>query len=167
MQGNLYKLTAMRIPAGQNYDDPISAVNGNVEGEKFHVSIVHTEKDDDSYYYVFKDGAVIIEGTDLDDVGNKVIDKIQEKLSVTDDDALNDLGQIVCMQDDADYDLDEDYWTFTVGNIGEVVADDRFNNGLLINLTPFYDTTINEAGECDDDDASEDHEFCGARTISI
>ena len=60
MQGNLYKLTAMRIPAGQNYDDPISAVNGNVEGEKFHVSIVHTEKDDDSYYYVFKDGAVII-----------------------------------------------------------------------------------------------------------
>ena len=71
------------------------------------------------------------------------------------------------MQDDADYDLDEDYWTFTVGNIGEVVADVRFNNGLLINLTPFHDTTINEAGECDDDDASEDHEFCGARTISI
>jgi hypothetical protein len=32
LHGNLYKFTLMRIPIGQAYDDPISAVNGYVDG---------------------------------------------------------------------------------------------------------------------------------------
>jgi len=165
IDGNLYKITIMRIPADQNFDDPLSAVNGYVEAPDFAVGIIHTEKDDESWFIAFSEGNLVAEGDDLEDVANNALVLAKKKLELTNKE-VSELLQIFSIQDDADYALDEVLWKYTLGNCGEVTLDENFVGGIIVNVTPYYSATISLDGKwgeaSDDDDCEENHEFCGA-----
>jgi hypothetical protein len=162
--GNLFKISILRIPQDQDFADPLSAVNGYVSGAPFCVGMTHTSKDDLSYYVAVSSGKVIAEGDSLEDVGCTVLETAKAKLQLTDPE-VEELQNILFIQDDAEYDLDEDKWRFSLGNGGEVSLNEEFIGGIIVNVTPYYETEVTVAGnwgEADDDACCEEHEFCGA-----
>jgi len=164
--GNLYKISVMRIPENQDFDDPLSANNGHVEGDVFIVGMIHTQAEDgDSYYIAYSNEKILSESYDLYDLSKQVIKALGKQFELNENE-IRDLTQILSIQDDADYDLDPDSWVTSLGDGGEVWCDEDFVNGLIVNVTPYYSTEIGlsgTAGEADDDACVEGHEFCGAR----
>jgi hypothetical protein len=165
MHGNLFCIFVQRIPQDQDYGEYLAASNGSIDGPLFSVAIAHTTKDDEPYFYAYRDQKVIEESDDLGEIGDLVMEHLK-KFDKFSKDEEADLLQIICIQDDADYDLDSDAWLYSVGNGGEVLegGDKSFDRGLVVNVMPIYDTPISESGEYDPDvQPADHHEFCGIR----
>jgi hypothetical protein len=164
-EGNLFKITMMRIPKGQGFEEPLSAVNGNVEGSEFCFGMIHTRKDGCNWFIAASEGAVIAEGDDIEPVAQQALDLAKGRLALSDGE-LSELLPILCIDEDADYDLDEVRWQYSVGNCGEVRLGPSFAGGVIINVTPYYKATISLEGKwgeaTGDADCAEGHEFCGA-----
>jgi len=163
--GQLFKISILRIPTNQEFDDPLSAVNGYVEGEPFCVGIIHTDNETGALYVATSGGKILAEGDDLEAVGGRVLELAKAALSLNKEE-VEELQNIMLIQDDAEYDLDEDKWKFTLGSGGEVSSlADEFRGALIVNVTPYYDADIETVGrwaEAGDESCAEDHEFCGA-----
>lgn len=166
-QGNLFKITITRIPEGQEFDEPLSAVNGNVDAPVFAVGIIHAFKDGedgDRHYIAYSNNKIISECEDLDEMVDDLRMAASNQIDL-DEKELSQLGSIFAIQEDADYDLDEDIWSFSLGDGGEVRLSEDFAGAILVNVTPLYSTEITLEGTygvADDDSCCEDHEFCGA-----
>ena len=163
MHGNLYCIAVQRIPAGCDYDDYLAANNGSIDGPVFSVAVAHVTKDDEPYYVAFCQSK-IIESDDLDQIGDLVMQHLKEFSQLTKTEE-QDLQQIFCIQEDADYDLDREKWLYYIGNSGEISGgDDSFDGGLIVNVMPVYNTPITEQGSYDSDvQPADEHEFCGLR----
>lgn len=99
----------------------------------------------------------------MGELGNQVLSHARAKLGLTDEE-IEELQQIMLIQDDAEYDF-TDKWEFTLGQGGEVSLSDVYAGGIIVNVTPYYDTEIKlqgKWGEANDDKCAEEHEFCGA-----
>lgn len=154
----------LRIPSDQNFDEPLSAINGAVAGELFCVGMIHTSNQDGVFYIATSDGKILAEGNDLEAVAARVLQEAKVKLSLSAAE-MEELQYVLLVQDDAEYDIDEEKWKFSIGSGGELALSDEFKGALIVNVTPFYNTEIKVTGawgEADDDACSEDHEFCGA-----
>ncbi len=55
MHGNLYYVSVQRIPEGQDYEQNLAASNGSIDGPMFGVVIAHTTKNDEPYFYAFRE----------------------------------------------------------------------------------------------------------------
>ena len=89
------------------------------------------------------------------------------------DKETNELIQVFCIQDDADYDLDFDAWKYEIGNGGDIFLEGDCDNALVVNVEPFYEVAVELKGDSGDviyDEEhpagnggfAEHHEFCGA-----
>ena len=73
------------------------------------------------------------------------------------------------IQDDADYQLDEDFWTYSLGEGGELLLNEKFVGGIVVNVDPYYSCIIKLEGaypEVDFNAVSDEHEFCGVLVIN-
>jgi hypothetical protein len=164
MHGNLYLMYVQRIPEGYDYDEPIGASNGSIDGPLFSVAIAHTTKDGSPYFYAFRGKRRIEESDDLDELGRRVTEHLKAfiTLSKTEEE---DLLQIVCIQEDANYTLDSKKWLCNFGGDEIYQGDDSFDKGLVVNVMPVYDTPITDQGDYDPESAepADKYEFCGLR----
>lgn len=161
--GHLFAFTMLRIPENQTFDIPLSAVTQSVEGDPFHVGIIHTTNENGGFYIATSHGNILAEGDGLDDVVARVLEEAKVKLSLSAAE-VEQLQGVLVVQDDAEYYIDEKKWEFKLG-WDEVMLSADFKRGLIVNVSPYYNTEIKiegPYGDADDDALEDDDEFCGA-----
>ncbi|MGE3550960.1 MAG: hypothetical protein AB7I29_13805 [Geobacter sp.] len=177
MYGDLFKIIVKRIPDELNLEFDsfkISADHdcgyGEIDGPQVSVGLIHTEKDDSSWFIVYSEGSIIAEGDDREDVAIQAIEVLKDKLQLTCDE-IHDLFDVFNVEECPDFDeLDEELWQYSLGEFSEVdLGDDpgSFSGGLIVAIFPFYSTEIDLFGAtgdaCADDALAECDIFGGAR----
>lgn len=177
MNGDLFKIIVKRIPNEFNFDSESPKISadhdcgaGDIEGPQVSIGMIHTEKDDESWYVAYSEGNIIAEGDDLEDVATQTIETFKDKLQLTSAE-IHDLFDVFIVSECPDFDeLDDESWQYSLGDFGEVdLGDDPdgFAGGLIVAIFPFYSTEIVLEGTtgdaCGEDALSEGDIFGGAR----
>jgi len=147
-----HTVTDEHVSVGSSYMEPI-----------FNIGVVNDG--DSNTFKIIQNGKILHEEEELEWAVEGLMKTLVPALKLNEGEAA-DIAQILQIQDDADYVLDRDVWVYEVGNGGEILAEESAENVLLVNVYPFYNTTVemdHDAGTAGDDDCVERHEFCGLR----
>lgn len=168
--GNYFSVSVQRLVPGTDLTDRVSATDGSIEGEIFMAGMIHNSEGSPEFI-AYAGGKAIYEGAELDEAGEAAIAACGKTVALSDNET-NELMQIFCIQDDADYDLDSDAWTYEIGNGGDISLEGDYDNALIVNVSPFYEVAVELTGDFGDvvydeerggsDGCAEHHEFCGA-----
>lgn len=146
---DLYFYTIAKVPAGFVEGEWISASGLPVEAPIFAFTKVVDGPDNVRIFENSGDSGKLVYQGSLDtlyfDIGEVLLPLVKSSIGEYPEESEEGLIQIICIQDDADYDLDEQ-WQYCLGQ-DEMACPAGASGRLVVSVTPYYSAEVSSPSD--------------------
>jgi len=141
---DLYFYTLAKVPADFEEGEWISASSLPAEATIFAFTKVVDGQDNVRIFENTGDSETLVYEGSLDtlylDIGEVLFPLVKSSIGDYPKESEEGLSQIICIQDDADYDLDEQ-WRYSLGQ-DEIACPAGASGKLIVSVTPYYSAEV-------------------------